>query len=107
MRMGVGNGANLDMVTAFALPLRNVPRVVEGGWDASSVFVGVDGNVVTAARSGSATPAPTTPTIGAYSPGNHHLNGPLHAQVICPVVPPSQDRDLIRRWLASRQGRRL
>lgn len=107
MRMGVGNGTNLDMVTAFALPLRNVPRVVEGGWDASSVFVGVDGNVVTAARSGSATPAPNTPMIGAYSPGNHHLNGALHAQVICPVVPPAQDRNLILRWLASRQGLRL
>lgn len=107
MRMGVGNGVNLDMVSAFALPTRNVPRVVEGGWDASSVFVGVDGNVVTAARSGSATPAPNTPMIGAYSPGNHHLNGALHAQVICPVVPPAQDRNLILRWLASRQGRRL
>lgn len=107
MRMGVGNGVNLDMVTAYALPLRNVPRVVEGGWDASSVFVGVDGNVVSAPRTGSATPAPNTPMIGAYSPGNHHLNGALHAQVICPVVPPAQDRDLIRRWLASRQWRRL
>lgn len=107
MRMGVGNGVALDMVSAFALPIRNVPRVVEGGWDASSVFVGVDGNVVTAARSGSATPAPNTPMIGAYSPGNHHLNGALHAQVICPVVPPAQDRNLILRWLASRQGRRL
>lgn len=106
LRMGVGNGTALAMTTVSWIPLLNVPRVVEGGWDASNVYVGVDGTTASTTRTGDGT-APATALVGAFLGGILPLQGPMSAKVYCPVLPSAADRALIRRFVASLQGQQL
>lgn len=106
--MGVGNGTAVSSLSApSGISLLGTARVVEGGWTASTVEVGVDGQTASAARTGDATPAPYTTLVGAYVSGFHHLQGPMTAQVICPVLPSAADRTIIRKWIGSLQGQSL
>lgn len=105
LRMGVGNGTSLTMVTAPNIGnLLGTPRVVEGGWTANSVMAGVDGQVNSVARTGNAAPAPNPALIGAYLSGFHHLGGPMTYQVISPVMPTDAERGIVRNWLKSLQA---
>ena len=108
VRMGVGNGTSLAQVQApSGMNILGAARVVEGGWTASTVEVGVDGQTASAARTGDATPAPHTTLVGAYVSGFHHLGGPMTATVYCPVLPSAADRALIRSFVGALQGQSL
>jgi hypothetical protein len=103
---GVSDGTTRNLAVVSSLPLRNVPRVVSGGWTASSVMAGVDATEVTAARTnGTAAPGIAPLAIGGTS--SAFLNGPLTATVISPVLPSAADRALLRKWIGSLQGQTL
>lgn len=107
LRMGVGNGTELTMPAHVGVELLNVKRVVEGGWNATTVFVGVDGAITSLARTGDAGPSPSPLDIGRYISGAHYMAGAMPVQVICPTLPPAADRALIRAWVAKQQGQTL
>lgn len=108
VRFGVGNGTALTHALApSGMTVLGVPRVIEGGWTASTVMVGVDGQTNSVARTGDATPAPNPPLIGAYLSGFHHLRGPMHAFACAPVLPDAATRKVIRDGIAALQGRTL
>lgn len=105
-RVQISNGSGLYASVVNTLALRNTPRVVEGGWTASTAIAAVDGVEVSSAKTGDATPAQTA-RIGAYLTGTQSLSGPMTAQVICPVLPSAADRAIIRKWIGSLQGQSL
>ena len=106
--MAVGSGDSLAQLQApSGMNILGAARVVEGGWTASTVEVGVDGQTASAARTGDATPAPHTTLVGAYVSGFHHLGGPMTATVYCPVLPSAADRALIRSFVGALQGQSL
>lgn len=108
VRFSVGNGTALTHALApSGMTVLGVPRVIEGGWTASTVMVGVDGQTNSVARTGDATPAPNPPLIGAYLSGFHHLQGPMHAIAYAPVLPDAATRKIIRNGIAALQGRTL
>lgn len=102
-RVQTANGSSVSAPVVNTLALRNTPRVVEGGWTASTAIAAVDGVEVSSARTGDATPAQKA-LIGAYLAGTHSLSGTMTAQVICPVLPSAADRAIIRKWIGSLQG---
>ena len=105
-RVQISNGSSVSAPVVDTLALRNTPRVVEGGWTASTAIAAVDGVEVSSAKTGDATPAQTA-RIGEYLAGTHSLSGPMTAQVICPVLPSAADRAIIRKWIGSLQGQTL
>lgn len=107
LEMRVGNGATVTTKEVSTIPLLGVPRVVEGGWDASTVLVGVDGVISTKTRTGDASPSGTPLRIGAYQGAANFLQGGMSVQVICPTLPPAADRALIRQFVGSLQGQTL
>lgn len=105
-RVQISNGSDLYASVVDTLALRNTPRVVEGGWTASTAIAAVDGVEVSSAKTGDATTAQTA-RIGEYLTGTKSLSGPMTAQVICPVLPSAADRAIIRKWIGSLQGQTL
>ena len=106
---GVSGGvARRDAAEQTAIALKSGQVVVEAGWTAANVFASVNGvQGTTVTRSGDATPPSNLATIGAITAGGSYLNGPMTAQVICPVLPSAADRAIIRKWIGSLQGQTL
>lgn len=102
-RVRIANGSSVSAPVVNTLALRNTPRVVEGGWTASTAIAAVDGVEASLAKTGDATPAQTA-RIGESLDGRHNLSGPMTAQVICPVLPSAADRAIIRKWIGSLQS---
>ena len=108
IRMGIGNGTSLAMISAPAgITMLNTPRVIDGGWAVDSVMIAVDGQSNSIARTGDATPAPRPLLIGTYLENVHPLNGSASAFIYTPVLPSPSQRQLIRRWVGSLQGQTL
>lgn len=84
-----------------------VPQVVSMGWDASSVFVGVDGAETSAARTGNCASGANVLRIGMYQGSSVPFNGPMHAVVYSAVDPDAATRKVIINGLAALQGRTL
>lgn len=105
-RVQTANGSSVSAPVVNTLALRNTPRVVEGGWTASTAIAAVDGVEASSAKTGDATSAQTA-RIGADLAGAHRLSGHMTAQVICPVLPSAADRAIIRKWVGSLQGQTL
>jgi len=104
----VGNGTLVSNAVVRPMPA-GVPCVWEGWWTATTVGQAVDGvGASDAARTGDASPPPSTLRIGAYTDGvTFPLAGEMTAQVICPVLPSAADRALIRKLIGSLQGQTL
>ena len=105
---GVSDGVVRALGTHTTVPLKSGAVVVEGGWTATTVFSGVNASIGSiAARSGNATPPNNLAILGAVDGPSLLLNGPMTAQVICPVLPSAADRAIIRKWIGSLQGQTL
>lgn len=104
--LATGNGSTRNIAAKTDVALRNMPRVIEGGWSASTIFVGVDGAITPATPSGDLTPPASSLQIGAAT-GPSFFNGPMHAIAYAPVLPNAADRATIRNGIAALQGRTL
>ena len=105
---GVADGTSRAIAQQTTVSLKSGPVVVDAGWTATSIFAAVNGLPgTTVARSGDATPPNNLAVMGAVSGSPSLLNGPMTAQVICPVLPSSADRAIIRKWIGSLQGQTL
>lgn len=104
--LAAGNGTTRNIAAKTDAVLRNSPKVIEGGWIASTIFVGVDGVSATAVPSGDLTPPNGLLQVGSVG-GVSPLMGPMTATVYTPVLPSAADRALIRRFIGSLQGQQL
>ncbi len=105
---GVADGTSRTIAQQTTVSLKSGPVVVDAGWTATSVFAAVNGLPgTTVARSGDATPPNNLAVMGAVSGPSSLLDGPMTAQVICPVLPSAADRAIIRKWIGSLQGQSL
>ena len=106
---GVSDGVVRAIAQQTAIALKSGQVVVEAGWTAANVFASVNGvQGTTVTRSGDATPPTNLATIGVIAGGGGtYLNGPMTAQVICPVLPSASDRAIIRKCIGSLQGQSL
>jgi hypothetical protein len=102
-RMRITNGTAITdaQITASGL----TPSVVSTGWTASGVFAGLNNTeTATVSRTGDCSSGATTAFIGASGGSSNFFAGNMSAIVICPTLPTSADRALIRRWIGSIQG---
>ena len=84
------------------------PQVVSIGWDASSIFVGVNGTEsATTLRTGNCSSGANTARIGMYQGSSTPFNGPMTCIAICPTLPPAADRALIRKFIGWLQAQTL
>lgn len=99
-----GNGATRNTLGTATTALLGVPRVVEAGWTASTMSVGIDGTLSSGAKTTDCTKAAGL-AVGASQ--GWSLNGPMTAIIYTPVLPSAADRALIRKWVGSLQGQTL
>ena len=102
----VGDGVTVNSNgNSLTIPV-NVPTVVDGGWDATTNMIAVDGvEAATPRTNGSASPSPALLRLGAYTDGvTYPLNGAMTAAVYTPVLPSAEDRKIIRQFIASLSG---
>jgi hypothetical protein len=105
VRCSVGNGTTRNQRFGAAIPAANTPFVIDGGWNAAEVFVGLNGSTLSAAKAIDCTTANTF-RIG-YTAGGSPLTGPMTALIYTPTLPSAADRALIRKWIGSLQGQAL
>lgn len=104
----MGQASNGTIGAQPSMPITvNTPQVVSMGWSGAVVMVGV-GNTESApvALAGDMTGAQLL-RFGNHQSSGWPMNGPMTAQVICPVLPSAADRAIIRRWIGSLQGQTL
>lgn len=104
LRLSVGNGAARNTILSATVPV-GVPKVLEGGWDASLIRAALDGTETTLSKTVNCTTSRTF-RVG-LTDANWAFGGSVHAIVYIAVQPDPADRALIRNGIAALQGREL
>jgi hypothetical protein len=82
-----------------------VPQVLDGGWNSTTLYLGINGSEATASNSRGGASSQTL-KIGDQTTGQPFI-GDITAAVICQKLPPPHIRTLIRKWVGSLQGQTL
>ena len=102
LRLQVGNGSTLNTVSS-AYPVAG-NAVASAGWDATTMFIGVNGTETSGAKSVNCT-SPNTLNIGVLTGTTLPMLGTIGATIIMPtVLPTASERAILRRFIASLSG---
>lgn len=102
----VSNGTSRETTSTLTTAFAGIPKVIDGGWNASTMFTAIDGIETSTAKTVNCTTSKTC-QIGGSTTHGWYTNGAMPVQVICPTLPPAADRALIRAWVGSLQGQTL
>lgn len=104
LRLSVGNGSVRNHVETSATYPANTVAVASAGWDASSMFVGINNTETSGAKSINCTSSNVV-NIGSLPGSTAPMLGTIGATIVMPTVLPTPDeRHILRKFIAKVSG---